>query len=701
VTGHKLAPDFAGVVAAEFGEESLARDIFEEFLGRQSYERAFATRLVKVAAARVDGSPPSWPLRCAAVLMLETQLCAEPVRDDGELDFILRCIADTVPGGLTYPPGPSVLAEGYSTSQRATFLAELRARLSRLERIHQRIRHPGRNPDALRDFLDVSRQECRLTLARYLFDPREVARRILTHVRTSRGMVLPFASSMVEEEADAMLNEWPAYERGVVGELLELAAISWVDESTSSRLNALVEYPLGTVALVVKLPGSTLEIEIKRAGRPGDHPLSVVFERDGVRVPPSHRLDGGSMSGSARAEANGAARFGRIYRRIHGRRAPISQTIALRSIYEIPCAGGRAQLLDYLTDPTVFGNGFAEMRRDMDRSIRSFCQERGVERLGTPGELGMSVDFLAQVAPTQAVLGATSSFRLDRLAAYLADDGPDLYFRQGLGIEPSTEDSRRLDETLLDELLGKVTPVDVAYLRQGQFIDAVFAEPANRRRADEVFLDLNTEAGRFWGTLMALKGYTNGESLVGRNVGLKSVWENGAWRVRIIFLDHDQLSVPTGRFSALDVLRGWKRDAAHILGDPGQGRKCVTDWLAVIYRVDAAMAQRGRSALLCAAVDAACLTRDRLANDPQLRVFFKPDCLKDALDWEAAVIAYLHTRRLGGNAESAVTAGRERMEAQGCSEDFIGCSLDSLHQFTDFLEQHAALLLGGRSWCQN
>jgi hypothetical protein len=693
VTDRRLPSPFIRILVEEFGDEALARELFAEFLGRMRFARAFALRLVDVAGGKRRWKRTSWRLRCAAALMLESQIWATPASENGELELILRSIAGSAPGGLRDPSGRSILAESHGTSVPETFVAELRGRMARLERIHRRISDPARKPEALRDFLDISRQPCRLTLARYLFDPRATARQVLARVRTSHGLALPSGSPMVEAEAQSLISEWPEHEQRFLRELLDSAEIFWADESTGGRLNDLVEYPLGTVALVVKPPGSSLEIEIKRAGRPGNHPLSVVFERNGQAVPPSHRLDGGSMKGPAKAEAAAAARFGRLYQLVHHRRAPISHTLTLRSIYEVPTAGCPAPLLDYFTDPEIFGNGFEEMRRDMERSIRSFCNEWTVERLGTPGELGQTVDFLAQVSPTQAVLGGTSSFRLEQLARYLADEGPDLYFRAGLGVTPTKDDARRLAETLSDEILGKFDPVEIVYRRQSEYLDAIFSSPGNRRRADAVFLELSAEAGRFWGTLVALKGYSNGESLVGRNVGLKSVWERGDWRVRIIFLDHDQLSVPSDGFSPPDVLRGWRRDAAHILGEPGQGRKCVSDWLAIIYRVDSAVAKRGRKELLRAAVDAARLTRARLANDPAVRAYFQPDCLMDASDWEAAAAAFVRARRCGRSVKAAIAAGRKLLANRGRPPDFVTRSMDAVEQFAELLAEHGALLV--------
>ena len=60
-------------------------------------------------------------------------------------------------------------------------------------------------------------------------------------------------------------------------------------------INSLIQYPIGTVVLTVKPPGSCYEFEIKRAGAPGPLPISAVFERNGQHVPPAHRLHAASM----------------------------------------------------------------------------------------------------------------------------------------------------------------------------------------------------------------------------------------------------------------------------------------------------------------------------------------------------------------------------------------------------------------------
>ena len=674
-------PALVRVLTEEFGDEPLAIELFAKFLGRRGTDMELVRRLATVAVAR--DAQPSWQLRRAAVLMLEVMIVEIPEADVDVFEHAVRTVAITGQCGFTYPPGQEVLAEGYSSTDPGIFGTQLRRRIRRLARTHIGAHGGQTSPEALRDFLAMARQECRLTLARYLFHPREVAARVRELSRGSRGQAKPFGSKMMNEAAQRLVEEWPAYEREVLAELLDHGRIFWVGDATSSELNALVEYPIGTVALVVKPPASSLEIELKRAGRRGDRPLSIVFSRDGIPVPPSHRLDGGSLAGAAFAEAGAGALIGRLYRLVHGRRAPVSQTIALRSVQEVPCGSGPAHLLDYFTNESVFGQGFEAMRRNMEASVSAFHDEWGTRPLDVPGPLGQTVEFLSQAGVSQAVLGSTSSFRLELLARYLGDDGPDLYFRRGLGVEPSAFDGRRLAETLLYEALGEFDPVACDYRSHGQFVEAVLAQPTNRARADAVYLSLAREIGELWGTLVGLHGYTVGESFVGRNVAVRSVWEQGNWRVRFVTMDHDMMSIPRDRFAPAEIVRGSSRDAAYIHGAPGESRRCEFDWLKSIYRLDAPTMDWGRAVLMQSAADAARRTREAVAENARVRGEFQLHVLEDGADWDKALVAFLRARST--DAASAV------VRAQGRDEETARHWTEVMRDHTLFLEQHACL----------
>jgi hypothetical protein len=541
--------------------------------------------------------------------------------------------------------------------------------------------------EELGDFLAMARQECRLTLARYLFDPKEVARRIRAEVRTSRGLAEPFDDEVSSQESERRLRELPGFERAVARELLDGSAIHWVADATGSLLNGLVEYPLETVALAIKPPGSDVEFEIKRAGRRGAQPLSVVHEREGNRVPPSHRLDGGSMSKSLRSEASASAMLNAVFRLAHRTRAPVSQAVALRGIHEVPCAGGASQILNYFTEETVFGDGFGAMRAAMKRATDSFAREFEEESLKLPGPLGKTLAFLAQVGPSQALLVGSSAFRLETLHRYLSNEGPERYFTRGLGVAYTPADARRFAESLLDEVLGVWMPTDAPYRGHDVFLDDVLSLPENRRRADEVFLSLCDQIGRFWGTTYGMKWYSHGESFVGRNVGLRAEWESGRWQVRVIFMDHDGFTTETDNFSPGGAIRGCRRDANQIFGRPVGSCTGELDFLAGIYRINAPMRERGRAAIRRASSAAFRRTREVLASPAPPWSLFRPSYLRSILAWDEAAAVYLQARRNGQDREPSLGIAAEHFNRLGYAETLTTPWVEAIRQYADFLER--------------
>jgi hypothetical protein len=579
------------------------------FLASRSYSRPLALELLDAAAGRA-GEP--WEVRRIAALLLQGQFLRVPAGNLAELELLLRRLGLLAAGSDRVRE--AVLAEGYSTTEVRGFARELRRRMSRARRVLD---------GTLRDLLAYARKEHRLVLARYLFRPEEVAKRILSQVETSRGMPRPFPEEPlhVREEARRARAALPGYEARILDRLGQGHHILWVSDRTSSEMSSLVEHPLGTVVLVLKPPGSDLEIEIKRAGCRGDRRLGIAYARDGKPLPPSHRLTGGSMGNSLDHEARSSSLLARLYRAVHGEEAPISRTLEARSIYEVPIDGRREHLCDYFTHDWAFGPGFQRARAAMRKAVAAFRKEGQQTPLDLPGELGLTLQFLQCVSPAQSILARTSSFRLDRVALYLSDAGPDSYFRQGLGREPEPGEPRRMADEVLEEVLG-VYSAPMAryrgYRGHGRYVAAALALPANRARADGVYLDLLRQIGTFWGTLYAAGGCSSGESFVARNVGLRSCWEKGRWRVRILFMDHDCLRI--GRddsFPNPALLQGMWEDQWHILGDRGEAA-----FLEEIYHVRSTLAETGRSALLAAARRSYRRTRAAMTRHPEVRPLF-------------------------------------------------------------------------------
>ena len=591
-----------------------------------------------------------WEARCFATLLAEHQILKLRAGDLESFDAIFVALNLKQPG-VERAVNASVLKEGYSTTELRGFSNEFQRKLSRLNRVHRKM-HGKKSHDAhVREFIQLAHRECKLTLARYLFTPDEIVERVLQQVRVSEGVkdIDVNQPRYVDAELSHALNRLPDFEARILQRLCQSARIYWVSDHTSSEINSLVEYPLTTVVLVVKPPGSHFEFELKRAGRRGN-PLGIVFARDGYRVPASHRLDGGSMQWLLRYEATNASRMNFMYRLIHGTDAPLPGYISRNTIFAVPANGHQAPSFRYFTDRQVFGDaGFQRMRGAMKDAVDALKKEEGEYLPALPGDMALTSEFLSHVAPAQSILCGTSSFRLDKLATYLAADGADTYFREWLQVDYTDHDAKRFADELLDEILGVYDSPDVPYDGYGNYLDTALSIPENRRRADEIFLGLVKQMAVFWGTLLGVRGHSRGESFVARNVGLRSVWEAGRWRVKLIFMDHDAMSLPEldhGHFFAQNALPGILLDERHIWGraNPALFPTTLVGCLHKIYR-PGAQVKRKATLLAQSELKAAYKkTQQELLTNAKLRAFFSDVFLSRLFDWDQFVTGYLNGR---------------------------------------------------------
>lgn len=624
-------------------------DLVDEFLRHRAYQQTYCLKLLELAR----NAGVSWDVRRLATLMAEHQVLKLRADKLKEFDVFFSALRLKRPG-LPYPIAASVLKEGYSTTELRGFVVEFLERLRRLERVHRTIRGTKTSNAALREFIEISRRDCKLTLARYLFTPDEVVREVVRHVRISEGTrdVDVAQPRYLDAEIKHNLSLLPDYEAGILQRLCAGSKIYWVGDNTSSAINSLVEYPLTTVVLVIKPPGSDLEFELKRAGRRGGNPLGIVFKRGGRNVPASHRLDGGSMQWLLRYEARSGSKLSSIYRLVHRVDAPMPAYILRNTVFSIPTRhGGNAPAFRYFTEPHLFGEErFREMRSAMAESIKVFTRDDGENLPAIGGAMGATAEFLSQVLPAQAILTGTSSFRIDKLATYFSRDGAEKYFKHYRGISYTADDARRFADELLDEALGVYVPPSVTFSDYGRYLDAALRVPANRARANKIFLSMVRQIAALWGTLLGMRGQSRGESFVGRNVGLRSVWVDGEWQVRLIFMDHDALTLPDleiGHFFARNAFPGMLLDERHIWGkaNPALFPTSLVGYLLGIYRIDRtveAEAQRIGEAELKAAYRK---TQHAIVNDRKLRAFFSEVFVERLLDWDRFVAGYLNRER--------------------------------------------------------
>jgi len=355
-----LPAHLARVMKTRFPGESRAAFVAGAFLALDHYDRRFAAELVSLGRGRGGAS---WNFRLLSAMMLADQCLRLTVDAVVELTFLFGSLGLLAPGARMV--NADVLRQGYTSAALPVFSAEFLRHLNRLERIHRRLRGFRTTAEAWDDFIVLSRDPCKASLARYLFTPAEVVEHVVRQLQVSSGLPSPLEEPG-EDEAQRYRSHLPAYENEIVRLLTEDARIYWSCEWTSSEINRLLEKPLGAVACVVKPPGSALEFEIKRTGIGGPFPLGATyFGVNGNPVPPSHRLQGGASTASLRWESNHSAILAEVYRVAYHSEAPVSKLLTLASFRSVPCQGRDVHLLDYFTGPEIFGPGFQKMRQRM------------------------------------------------------------------------------------------------------------------------------------------------------------------------------------------------------------------------------------------------------------------------------------------------------------------------------------------------
>ena len=619
------------VVARAIPDQAEAIALVAEFLRHESADAVYATRLIAAGRGLCGESPP---LRLLAARMLEWQILAIAAADAREHRAIFDALA------VDFDP-----REGFTAVGEVDRIAQFRARLWRFAPLHGAIDGMNTTPSALERFLRSSRQPCRIPVARYLFTADETIDAVYEHTRQSRGLRdLDCESSAARDRALATL---PRREESIVRALASTHEIFWVGDRTPSEINSLVEYPLGTVALVVKPPGSDVEIEIKRAGIRGPRALDIICTRGGRVICSTHHLQGGATGKLLEWQTSAEARFAAIWRSVHGSEAPISRTLRVNNVFKMPDgSGGHANIIRYFTDPGLYGDGYAHMRGELCGALNSLLRFDGEPPYDAPNDLALTAKFFAAVKPGQALQIGTSSFRLDRIARYLRPDGASAYFAE-LGAACQRGDDFAFADELLEEILPGYLPPQSRSRTYAGHLRAAFAMPANRACANRTFLECARQIGTMFGTCVAVCTGSGGESYVARNVGLRSVFEQGAWKVRVIFVDHDALNVPEPNDRDIfpqTAARAMWFDYVHIAGgriDPMHVRG-ILRLLAGIYRASPALRRAGIAAFH-GAVDAAYRkTRDALPQG--LSPFFHAQWRARLEDFDEAVRTFVDAR---------------------------------------------------------
>jgi hypothetical protein len=366
--------------------------LLEVAVESHAYSRRMAMNLLKLARSAEN----TWRDRCMAVLLLENQMLKVQPDDFGEFEFLFAELGILSGGGAHSEIASSVLQEGFNSTELRTFVHELRARIGRLDRVHCRIRKDPASDDTRCYLARVANEPTKLTLTRWIFSPEEVTAEIVARLRVGCGVETTL-SKIRATPAAAWVDQpprAPEFEGRIVSALCADRKTYWVSPECSEEMNALVEYPLTSAAVAIKLPGSDVEIEIKRAGSRGTHLVNVITERNGARAPISHRLFGGSLGWLGQRETVAAGLFSHIFRLVHGTESPCSETVQSNGIVTLPVRDAEAHFLDYLTDEAVFGEGFETTREAMRMCVEAFPSDTGVRYASYSGPQGKHFSLL-------------------------------------------------------------------------------------------------------------------------------------------------------------------------------------------------------------------------------------------------------------------------------------------------------------------
>src|SRR5262249_19639089 len=144
--------------------------------------------------------------------------------------------------------------------------------------------------------------------------------------------------------------------------------------------------------------------------------------------------------------------------------------------------------------PRVFGDGYRAMRENMEMVTADTARQSKQPRSVKVNALSLTVEFLGLMKPAQAIEVGTTSFRLERLRIYLSDVGDKRYFGE-LGVPYTRDYSRRFADEILDEILCVYQPPSEPFRSYRSYLDAAFAVPANRERAERNYMEVMAQIG--------------------------------------------------------------------------------------------------------------------------------------------------------------------------------------------------------------
>jgi hypothetical protein len=371
----------------------------------------------------------------------------------------------------------------------------------------------------------------------------------------------------------------------------------------------------------------------------------------------------------------------------------MSRTVYIARVYGVATPDGEADILDYFTSKRVFGKRYTDMRWTMRQVVKTLVGHAKETFEEPANDMMLTGSFIGRIKPAQAIQVGTTSFRLDRIERYLGAKGAERYFKEGLRIDYDAEDARRFADEILDEVLCEYEPPHVTWRSHAQYVAAAFRVPANRARANRNFVSVLEQLGRFWGTLMGVRGHAQGESFVARNAGLRTVWADGRWQLRLVLMDHDSMafaSVGADMYRPRRSVKNQAKDAKYVLGGCfNRDRKVRGDiaYLRDIFRTSKWTERQGMAAFRAAMKNAYETTQAAVLGKPELARFFRAPFIERFRDWDELVSSYLQTPQTRSARTAWKAASRELLKSRGYPAEHIDEHVGTVTEQAKFLRR--------------
>ena len=180
-----------------------------------------------------------------------------------------------------------------------------------------------------------------------------------------------------------------------------------------------------------------------------------------------------------------------------------------------------------------------------------------------------------------------------------------------------------------------------------------------------------------------------------RNVGLKSYWEGGHWQVRIIFMDHDAVAIPTpseSNFYATSGVPTMATDESYIWGrSPRHFADSEVGYLQRIYRIGKRLDKKGDVLARQTLKEAYRKTQEALRGNQTLRSLFHKQFLDRLNDWDTFVAGYLPMN----SHKAAKTRWKKKMTNMLSGKGYRNGAVQSMCETADenreFLEKYLFL----------